>query len=427
MDFKDRLKNKIKTNYDIVVIGAGPGGLAAAIRASNEGASVLLVERGNEVGGVLNQCIHSGFGLHEFKEELTGTEYAQRFYEELKKTQVDLRLNTMVIELTKDKDLTLVNEKGIFHVKARAIVLTMGCRERTAGAIGIKGKRPAGIMTAGAAQKFVNEEGYLVGKEVVIYGSGDIGLIMARRLTLEGAKVKMVLEIMPESSGLKRNIAQCLHDFSIPLKLSHAVVEVHGKDRVEGLTIAKVDKDRNIISGSESYISCDTLLLSVGLIPENELSQEAGIILDPKTSGPLVDNNMMTSVEGIFAAGNVLHVHDIVDFVSREGRLAGLNAALYARGDLNIGEGVKTIPGTGVSYVLPHKIIKNTKGKLNAFLRVKKTTRGARLEIVKNDEVIFTRKYPILIPSEMVYLDLDLDKLSPLEDLTFRLGPSDHE
>ena len=318
-------------SYDIVVIGGGPAGLAAAIAAKKEGVdSILVLERDKELGGILNQCIHNGFGLHTFKEELTGPEYAGRFIDQAKDLDIEYRLNTMVMEIGADKLVTAMNrEEGLFQIQAGAIILAMGCRERSRGALNIPGYRPAGIYSAGTAQRLVNMEGFMPGREVVILGSGDIGLIMARRMTLEGAKVKVVAELMPYSGGLKRNIVQCLDDYGIPLKLSHTVVDIRGKERLEGITLAKVDGRGKPIPGTEEDYSCDTLLLSVGLIPENELSDGMGVQMNPVTSIPKVNERMETSIEGVFACGNVLHVHDLVDFVSEEAGAAGRNAARY--------------------------------------------------------------------------------------------------
>ena len=318
-------------DYDIVIVGGGPAGLAAAVSAKQSGVdSILILERDKELGGILNQCIHNGFGLHTFKEELTGPEYAGRFIEQVKQLGIEYKLNTMVMEISPEKTVTAMNrEDGLFEIHAKAIILAMGCRERPRGALNIPGYRPAGIYSAGTAQRLVNMEGYMPGREIVILGSGDIGLIMARRMTLEGAKVKVVAELMPYSGGLKRNIVQCLDDYGSPLKLSHTVVDIKGKERVEGVTLAKVDEKGKPIPGTEEFYSCDTLLLSVGLIPENELSRGMGVEMNPVTSGPKVNESLETNMEGVFACGNVLHVHDLVDYVSQEAAAAGWNAAAY--------------------------------------------------------------------------------------------------
>ena len=345
--------------HDIVIIGAGPAGLAAAISAYNAGAKdVLIFERDTRLGGILNQCIHDGFGLHYFKEALSGPEYAQRFIDKLSDTSIEVRSGCMVLSLNKERILEVSSSSGYSRIKAKSVILAMGCRERTAGAISLAGSRPAGIYTAGAAQNFVNMQNIMVGKRVVILGSGDIGLIMARRMTLEGAKVEEVLELMPYSSGLPRNIQQCLNDYDIPLHLSTTVLQVHGRERLEGLTVAKVDKQYHPTQSSRRYIPCDTLLLSVGLIPENELSRQANVNLHPITGGAYVDECLMTSTEGIFACGNVLHVHDLVDHATVESELTGINAFRYAKGeDLKIGEEVISItPGDGVRYCLPQQI-----------------------------------------------------------------------
>ena len=319
--------------YDLVIVGGGPAGLAAAAAAKDSGIdSILILERDRELGGILNQCIHNGFGLHTFKEELTGPEYAARFIERVRERKIEYKLNTMVMEISPQKAVTAMNrEEGLFEIKARAVILAMGCRERSRGALNIPGYRPAGIYSAGTAQRLVNMEGFMPGREVVILGSGDIGLIMARRMTLEGAKVKVVAELMPYSGGLKRNIVQCLNDYGIPLKLSHTVVEIRGKERLTGITLAEVDKNGKPIPGTEEDYSCDTLLLSVGLIPENELSGGMGVAMNRVTSGPRVNESLETSVEGVFACGNVLHVHDLVDFVSEEAAAAGRHAASYIK------------------------------------------------------------------------------------------------
>ena len=322
-------------NYDIVIIGGGPAGLAAAVSAKRNGIdSILILERDKELGGILNQCIHNGFGLHTFKEELTGPEYAQRFIDQAKELEIEYRLNTMVMDISHEKVVTAMNrEEGLFEIQAKAVILAMGCRERSRGALNIPGYRPAGIYSAGTAQRLVNMEGLMPGREVVILGSGDIGLIMARRMTFEGAKVKVVAELMPYSGGLKRNIVQCLDDYGIPLKLSHTVVDIKGKERLEGVTLAEVDQNGKPIPGTEEEYSCDTLLLSVGLIPENELSRGMGVEMSRVTSGPVVNESLETNIEGVFACGNVLHVHDLVDFVSEEAGTAGKNAAAYVQGE----------------------------------------------------------------------------------------------
>ena len=319
--------------YDLVIVGGGPAGLAAAIAAKDNGIdSILIIERDRELGGILNQCIHNGFGLHTFKEELTGPEYASRFIAQVEERGIEYKLNTMVMDISNDKVVTAMNSTdGMFTVEAKAVVLAMGCRERSRGALNIPGYRPAGIFSAGTAQRLVNIEGYMPGRRVVILGSGDIGLIMARRMTLEGAKVLAVAELMPYSGGLKRNIVQCLNDFDIPLYLSHTVVDIQGKERVEGITIAEVGPDRKPIPGTEIHYDCDTLLLSCGLLPENELSKTAGVDLSPITSGPVVNDSLETNIPGVFACGNVLHVHDLVDFVSQEATNAGKNAAKYIK------------------------------------------------------------------------------------------------
>jgi len=311
--------------YDVIIVGGGPAGLTAALSAQQNGAKkILVLERDREPGGILQQCIHNGFGLHHFKEELTGPEYAQRFIDEVLKLNIDYRLDTMVMDIAPDKTVTAMNRTdGMFQIRAKAVVLCMGCRERPRGALNIPGYRPAGIFSAGTAQRLVNIEGYMPGREVVILGSGDIGLIMARRMTLEGAIVKVVAEVMPYSGGLKRNIVQCLDDFGIPLLLSHTVIDIEGKEHIKAVTIAEVGPDRRPIPGTEVRYTCDTLLLSVGLIPENELSRNAGVQMNPVTNGPVVNESLETSVPGVFACGNVLHVHDLVDFVSDEAKKSG--------------------------------------------------------------------------------------------------------
>ncbi|GAB6086549.1 NAD(P)/FAD-dependent oxidoreductase [Alkaliphilus crotonatoxidans] len=391
--------------YDIIVVGGGPAGLAAAIEAKKQGVNkILVIERDRELGGILQQCIHNGFGLHVFKEELTGPEYAERFIEELKQQNIEYKLDTMVLDITEDKLVSAINTTdGFVQYRAEAVVLAMGCRERTRGAINIPGSRAAGIFTAGTAQRFVNMEGYMVGKDVVILGSGDIGLIMARRMTLEGANVHAVVELMPYSGGLTRNIVQCLEDYEIPLYLSHTVIDIKGRDRVEEVVIAQVDENRRPIPGTEESFQCDTLLLSVGLIPENELSKGAGIKLDPVTGGPLVNESMETSVPGIFACGNVVHVHDLVDWVTEESRRAGKNAARYVLKELvNQSTIIATQPGTGVRYIVPHQIrMENLENRLDLMFRVDNVYQRAKLVVKSKDQIIKSVKKSHLAPGEM--------------------------
>ncbi|MGL5693101.1 MAG: NAD(P)/FAD-dependent oxidoreductase [Peptostreptococcaceae bacterium] len=398
--------------YNVVVIGGGPAGLGAAVEAKRNGAkNVLILERDRELGGILNQCIHNGFGLHEFKEELTGPEYAQRFIKMVEEENIEYMLNTMVLNINDNKTIEALGENGLINLEADAIVLAMGCRERTRGAIDVPGYRPAGVYTAGAAQRLSNMEGYMVGKEIVIYGSGDIGLIMARRMTLEGAKVKAVVELNHHSSGLNRNIVQCLHDYDIPLKLSTSISYIHGKERVCGVTLTSVDENRNPIEGTEEFIECDTLLLSVGLIPENELSVDAGVTLDIKTSGPIVNNTMRTNIPGIFACGNVVHVHDLVDFVTKESKIAGKNAALYSLNNLENNETVKTIAGNGIGYIVPQYISPSNNEDINLFMRVRNICKNKKLVVKDGEKIILEKKRKHMIPSEMESINIDKDIL----------------
>lgn len=390
--------------YDLVVIGGGPGGLAAAIEARNNGVeSILVIERDKELGGILQQCIHNGFGLHEFKEELTGPEYAERFIKKLQENNIEYKLDTMVLEVTPEKIVHAINTvDGYMMIEAKSIILAMGCRERTRGAISIPGERPAGVFTAGTAQRFINMEGYMVGKKVLILGSGDIGLIMARRMTLEGAEVKAVVELMPFSGGLARNIAQCLNDYNIPLYLSHTVIDIKGKERVEGVTIAKVDENRRPIPGTEIEYECDTLLLSVGLIPENDISRKTGIVIDRRTSGPIVNEMMETSIPGIFACGNVVHVHDLVDFVSAEARKAGKAAAKFIKGEAQTGEYIDIKTGLGITYTVPQKYrIENLDKFLEISMRVNNIYRNMRLQVRDGENILVNLKKSHLAPGEM--------------------------
>ena len=416
--------------YDIVIIGGGPAGLAAAVSAKKHGIeSVLILERDRELGGILNQCIHNGFGLHTFQEELTGPEYAARFIRQAEELQIEYKLNTMVMDISRQKVVTAMNrEDGLFELQAKAVILAMGCRERSRGALNIPGYRPAGIFSAGTAQRLVNIEGYLPGREVVILGSGDIGLIMARRMTLEGARVKVVAELMPYSGGLKRNIVQCLDDYGIPLKLSHTVVDIRGKERLEGITLAQVDSKRKPIPGTEEEYSCDTLLLSVGLIPENELSREIGVDINPVTSGPRVNEGLETSVEGIFACGNVLHVHDLVDFVSEEAAIAGKNAAAYVKQGESRTPGSRQIilnPVEGVRYTVPGTIdpLKMDE-EVTVRFRVGGVYKNCYISAYFEDQRVIHKKRQIVAPGEMEELKLKKTELlnhSDLKTITIKI------
>ena len=408
--------------YDIVIIGGGPAGLAAAVAARDNGIeSILILERDKELGGILNQCIHNGFGLHTFKEELTGPEYAARFEEQVYERKIEYKLNTMVMDISHDKVVTAMNrEEGLFEIQARAVILAMGCRERPRGALNIPGYRPAGIFSAGTAQRLMNIEGYSVGKEVVILGSGDIGLIMARRMTLEGAKVKVVAELMPYSGGLKRNIVQCLDDFEIPLKLSHTVIDIEGKHRVEAVTIAEVGPDRKPIPGTEERYTCDTLLLSCGLLPENELSKSAGVELSQVTSGPVVNDSFETSVAGIFACGNVLHVHDLVDFVSQEATAAGKNAAAYIKAGEKDAQAVMLpiSPEGGVRYTVPSFVRPSEmEENLTVRFRVGDVYKNKVIAVYFDDQLISKKKRQVMAPGEMEQVILTKESLEKYPDL----------
>lgn len=413
--------------HKIVIIGGGPAGLAAAIAAYDAGVKdILVIERENRLGGILLQCIHNGFGLHRFKESLTGPEYADKYVREALKRNIPFLVGATVTDLSRDKIVTVTSpDTGIIKIKAEAVILAMGCRERSRGALNIPGSRPSGIFSAGTAQKFINVKGYAVGKRVVILGSGDIGLIMARRLTLEGAKVLAVCEIMPFSSGLKRNIEQCLNDFGIPLYLSHTITRIEGEDRVTGVVVSKVDEKKRPVSGTEMHFDCDTVLFSVGLIPENELSKKAGVTLSAKTKGAVVDQDRQTSADGIFACGNVLHVHDLADFVSEEAELTGKAAARYALGKLEKTTDITTECGDGVSYVVPQKITSDA-ADVKLFFRVSSVMKNCRIVVEADGKELFAISKPALMPGEMQTITLKKDFIGKAKNkITIKAAQND--
>jgi len=407
---------------DVAVIGGGPAGLAAAASARNAGAErVILIERGERLGGILNQCIHDGFGTKIFEEALSGPEYAQIYIDRLYDTDVTCSLDTMVLDVAGDRELTVCSTEGMRRIRAKAMVLTTGCRERSRGAISIPGSRPAGVYTAGVVQNYLNLQNIMVGRRVVVLGSGDVGLIMARRLTLEGAEVPCVAEILPYPSGLARNVAQCLDDFGIPLYLSTTVVEIHGTDRIVGVTLAQIGPRGGVLHKTKRYVACDTLMLSVGLIPENELAKKAGVALSPITGGPVVDENFQTSLPGIFSAGNALQVHDLVDYVSLEAEIAGHSAAMYADAGKLPPSSIKVQPGKGIRYVLPQEI----SGAESVYfsMRAQAPDRDRYVVFRRGGQVIRRLKQTVLAPSSMMRIRLRADRLQKGQgDLTVEVG-----